>query len=92
MVFWQSEEEPFAIDIEPQFEFIGRETFDPDYTDKPQNLFETSVWKEETTAMNDLYDEENTFIGDIQYEYYDYFNPIQNIDANLNGPITITLI
>lgn len=92
VLFHQSEEEPFAVDIEPQVEFIDRETFDPDYTDKPQNLFETSAWREEASAINDLYDEEDTFIGDIQYEYYDYFNPIQNIDANLSEPITITLI
>lgn len=85
-------DEQFNIDIEPQIDFTNRETFDSDYSSEPQNLFEVSSWKENVSAINDLYDENNNFVGDIQYDYYEYSNPIQNVEADLSSELTITLI
>lgn len=92
-------DELFDIDIEPQVNFTyeqsgkvySRETFDPQYTEKAQNLFEASTWTEDIPAINDLYNN-GTFIGDIQYEYFEYSNPIQCLEANLDSELTITLI
>lgn len=84
-------DELFNINIEPEISFIDKEIFDPTYTAEPQNLFESSSWKENIPAINDLYNA-GSFIGDIQYEYYEYSNPIQNVEADLKSPITITLI
>lgn len=98
-------DETFSVSAEPQIDWtydswnsaenkwdvLPYETFDPQYTDKPQNLFETSSWRDNIPAINDLYTA-GSFTHNIQYEYYEYSNPIQNVEADLKSPITITLI
>ena len=98
-------DETFSVSAEPQVDWtydswnsaenkwdvLPYETFDPQYTDKPQNLFETSSWRDNIPAINDLYTA-GSFTHNIQYEYYEYSNPIQNVEADLKNPITITLI
>lgn len=98
-------DETFSVSAEPQIDWtydswnsaenkwdvLPYETFDPQYTDKPQNLFETSSWRDDIPAINDLYTA-GSFTHNIQYEYYEYSNPIQNVEADLKNPITITLI
>ena len=93
------EDETFSTSIEPQVNFTyeqsgethSYEIFDPQYANEPQNLFEASTWTEDIPAINDLYND-GEFIGNIQYEYFEYSNPIQHLESNLNSELTITLI
>ena len=78
--------------IEPQIPCD--DTFATNYTNDYLNLFESSSWKTDINAYNDLYDGE-TWIGDIQYEYSRYTNPLESLEAVLTedgGTLTITLI
>lgn len=98
-------DETFGLNVEPQVDFtydvynteedkwetFAYDTFDQEYTNEPQNLFEASTWRESIPAINDLYNN-GVFKGEIQYEYFEYSNPIQCLEANLNAPLEITLI
>ena len=92
-------DETFALDMEPQVpwrhevsgETVSYETFDVPEFEKSHNLFEASTWKDNSVAINGLYDGQ-TWVGDIQYEYYEYDNPIQYMEADLSSELTITLI
>lgn len=93
------EDETFSPDLENQVDWTYEqseetcpyETFDPQYTEEPQNLFEASTWAENIQAINDLYNNER-WNGDIQYEYFECTNPIQYVEADLSSGLTITLI
>lgn len=69
------------------------ETFDPPYvTTNAYNLFESSSYNDEAFAVNDLYNDDNSWNGNIQYEYYEYSNPLEYADSELSSSIQITLI
>lgn len=96
-------DETFSAVLEPQLnwtydieetsevEELPYETFDISYTNEALNLFETSNYYDEPHAVNNLYDG-NKWKGDIQYEYYEYTNPLEYIDSKLNKDLQITLI
>ena len=91
------QDESFNEPYEQQIDW-AYETFDPKYTDKAQNLFESSSWTEDIKAFNDLYNG-NVWNGHIEYEYSQYTNPLLYIDIDIpetvplnEQPITITLI
>ena len=88
--FNQSEDE-FDPELEAQETANDWNTFEPEGGEH-RNLFEISNYKTaNVNAYNDLYNEE-TWVGDIQYEYYDPTNPLQYIEANLDAELTVTLI
>ena len=82
----------YDIESTQEIESLPFETFDQKYTEKALNLFETSSYYDEAFAVNDLYNDNDTWNGHIQYEYCEYTNPLEYIESNLDNDITITLI
>ena len=89
--------ENFGIVFGPQVDWKdtegkSKETFDQKYTEKALNLFEVSSYYSEPFAVNDLYNDDGSWNGNIQYEYYQYSNPLEYVDSSLNEELTLTLI
>lgn len=68
------------------------ETFDQKYSEKALNLFETSSYHDEALAINDLYNNDNSWNGVVQYDYVEFTNPLECVDSVLNEGLEITLI
>ena len=77
-----------------EVETLPYETFDQQYTNKALNLFESSSYHDEAIAVNDLYNDDESWNGNIQYEYYEYTNPLEYIEykLNKNENLFVTLI
>lgn len=63
---------------------------------EPHNLFEVSNWNTEIETFNELYgDQQDNWLGYVQYEYSQFTNPLQYVEATLiedGGELTIELI
>lgn len=82
----------YDIKSTQEVENLPYETFDQKYTEKALNLFESSSYYDEAFAVNDLYNDDDSWNGNIQYEYAQYTNPLEYVESDLNGTLNITLI
>ena len=82
----------YDIESTQEIENLPYETFDQKYTEKALNLFENSSYYDEAFAVNDLYNDDDSWNGNIQYEYAQYTNPLEYVESDLNDTLNITLI
>lgn len=82
----------YDIEETQEVEELPYEVFDQKYTENALNLFESSSYHDEAFAVNDLYNDDNSWNGNIQYEYCEYTNPLESVISKLDSDLNITLI